>query len=58
MTLKSLIEVMNDEELKEMMVQTNQKLKALVNEGKGDNGLYTQFLRLNQLLDRITHCLL
>ena len=53
MTLKSLIKVMNDEELKEMMVQTNPKLKALVNEGKGDNGLYTQFLRLNQLLDRI-----
>ena len=43
-TLKSLREVanelrevINDEELKEMMVQANPDLKSLINEGKGDD---------------------
>lgn len=61
-TLKSLREVanelkevINDEELKEMMVQANPDLKSLINEGKGDDeSIYkisqSQF---NQLLDRI-----
>ena len=61
-TLKSLREVanelnevINDEELKEMMVQANPELKNLINEGKGDDESIfkisqTQF---NQLLDRI-----
>ena len=61
-TLKSLKEVanelnevINDEELKEMMVQANPELKNLINEGKGDDESIfkisqTQF---NQLLDRI-----
>jgi Ca2+-binding EF-hand superfamily protein len=52
---KELNEVINDEELKEMMVQANPELKNLINEGKGDDeSIYkisqTQF---NQLLDRI-----
>ena len=52
---KELNEVINDEELKEMMVQANPELKNLINEGKGeDEPIFkisqTQF---NQLLDRI-----
>jgi hypothetical protein len=52
---EELHEVINDEELKEMMVQANPELKSLINEGKGDDeAIYkisqTQF---NQLLDRI-----
>ena len=52
---KELNEVINDEELKEMMVQANPELKNLINEGKGeDESIFkisqTQF---NQLLDRI-----
>ena len=52
---KELNEVINDEELKEMMVQANPELKNLINEGKGDDESIfkisqTQF---NQLLDRI-----
>ena len=47
--------MINDEELKLMMVQANPELKSLINEGKGDDeAIYkisqTQF---NQLLDRI-----
>ena len=61
-TLKSLREVanelrevVNDEELKEMMVQANPELKALINEGKGDDESIYKISQqqFNQLLDRI-----
>ena len=61
-TLKSLREVanelrevINDEELKEMMVQANPELKALINEGKGDDESIYKISQqqFNQLLDRI-----
>ena len=61
-TLKSLREVanelrevINDEELKEMMVQANPELKALINEGKGDDESIYKIsqAQFNQLLDRI-----
>ena len=61
-TLKSLREVanelrevVNDEELKEMMVQANPELKALINEGKGDDESIYKIsqAQFNQLLDRI-----
>ena len=50
-----LREVVNDEELKEMMVQANPELKALINEGKGDDESIYKISQsqLNQLLDRI-----
>ena len=61
-TLKSLRdvanelrEVVNDEELKEMMVQANPELKNLINEGKGDDESIYKIsqAQFNQLLDRI-----
>ena len=61
-TLKSLREVanelnevINDEELKEMMVQANPELKNLINEGKGDDESIFKIsqAQFNQLLDRI-----
>ena len=61
-TLKSLREVanelnevINDEELKEMMVQANPDLKSLINEGKGDDESIFKISQsqFNQLLDRI-----
>ena len=61
-TLKSLREVanelnevINDEELKEMMVQANPELKNLINEGKGDDESIFKISQqqFNQLLDRI-----
>ena len=61
-TLKSLREVadelkeeVNDEELKEMMVQANPDLKNLINEGKGDDDSIYKISQsqFNQLLDRI-----
>ena len=61
-TLKSLREVANElrevingEELKEMMVQANPELKALINEGKGDDESIYKISQqqFNQLLDRI-----
>ena len=61
-TLKSLRnvanelrEVVNDEELKEMMVQANPELKNLINEGKGDEESIYKIsqAQFNQLLDRI-----
>ena len=61
-TLKSLREVanelrevINDEELKEMMVQANPELKVLINEGKGDDESIYKISQqqFNQLLDRI-----
>ena len=61
-TLKSLREVadelkeeVNDEELKEMMVQANPDLKNLINEGKGDDDSIYKIsqAQFNQLLDRI-----
>ena len=61
-TLKSLREVanelrevINDEELKEMMVQANPELKALINEGKGDDESIYKISQqqFNKLLDRI-----
>ena len=61
-TLKSLREVanelrevINDEELKEMMVQANPELKTLINEGKGDDESIYKISQqqFNQLLDRI-----
>ena len=50
-----LREVVNDEELKEMMVQANPELKALINEGKGDDESIYKIsqAQFNQLLDRI-----
>ena len=61
-TLKSLRAVadelkeeVNDEELKEMMVQANPDLKNLINEGKGDDDSIYKISQsqFNQLLDRI-----
>ena len=61
-TLKSLRdvanelrEVVNDEELKEMMVQANPELKNLINDGKGDDETIYKLsqAQFNQLLDRI-----
>ena len=48
-------EVINDEELKEMMVQANPELKNLINEGKGDDESIFKIsqAQFNQLLDRI-----
>ena len=50
-----LNEVINDEELKEMMVQANPELKNLINEGKGDDESIFKISQsqFNQLLDRI-----
>lgn len=50
-----LREVVNDEELKEMMVQANPDLKNLINEGKGDDESIYKISQqqFNQLLDRI-----
>ena len=50
-----LHEVINDEELKEMMVQANPELKSLINEGKGDDESIYRIsqAQFNQLLDRI-----
>ena len=50
-----LREVVNDEELKEMMVQANPELKVLINEGKGDDESIYKIsqAQFNQLLDRI-----
>ena len=50
-----LNEVINDEELKEMMVQANPELKNLINEGKGDDESIFKIsqAQFNQLLDRI-----
>ena len=52
---KELNEVINDEELKEMMVQANPELKNLINEGKGDDESIFKISQsqFNQLLDRI-----
>ena len=52
---EELHEVINDEELKEMMVQANPELKSLINEGKGnDESIYRiSQAQFNQLLDRI-----
>ena len=61
-TLKSLREVadelkeeVNDEELKEMMVQANPDLKNLINEGKGDDDSIYKISQsqFNQLLEKI-----
>ena len=50
-----LKEEVNDEELKEMMVQANPDLKNLINEGKGDDDSIYKISQsqFNQLLDRI-----
>ena len=52
---EELHEVINDEELKEMMVQANPELKSLINEGKGDDEAIYKIsqAQFNQLLDRI-----
>ena len=52
---KELNEVINDEELKEMMLQANPELKNLINEGKGDDESIFKIsqAQFNQLLDRI-----
>ena len=52
---KELNEVINDEELKEMMVQANPELKNLIDEGKRDDESIYKIsqAQFNQLLDRI-----